>query len=354
MTTHERVTLGAIERASGDAPGLIRGVVATEGEAQDGNILSIKGGVCEPPVPMLFCHNAYEQEGTVGSWSQFTKSKGRVMGVGQIELQAGAGENLENRQDLAAMTDAGHFRALSVRWEEIDPPVRRVNLSKDHPAFVDASKEQDYRKLYGYFFPTWRLLEASIVPLGADPSCVIGRMRARTGPVREMWRGVVSSMLARGPVTGAAAASIERFRAAVGELHALNLDDFGTLLRACGETRDPSMFHAVEYGEGKRVLIPREAYDALTRESAQRLEVAFDLLADVTAVGEIAELELLEREVPAEKAAPKTPERVVAVPAAPQGVSEAELRALFASANEAMNESLPSVLRANARAAAGR
>jgi len=277
-TTYERVTLGAIERAEGDASGIVRGVIATEGEASDGHILSVKGGNCTPPAPMCFGHESWRQEGTVGGWSAFSKSKDAIRGVGQIEL-GGVGAIAEARADLAFMVDRKHFRGLSVRWEEIDPPVRRVNLSKDHPAFVDAAKETTYQKLYGCFFPTWRLLEASIVTLGADPACVIGRMRETKGAVRTLWRDTLSAMLTRGPVSGPTAESVERFRAVLGELRALGIEDFGTLLRACGDTTLPESLHAVEYGDGKRLLLPREAYDALTLESTQRLELALDLEA---------------------------------------------------------------------------
>jgi len=341
---YERVTLAAIERAAGDASGVVRGVVASEGEATDGHMLSIKGGICEPPAPMLFGHDSYTQDGTVGSWNQFTKSKGRVLGVGQIEL-GGEGGKSEARRDLAFMVDAGHFRALSVRWEETEEPVRRVNLSKDHPAFVDGAKETDYRKLYGYFFPGWRLLEASIVPLGADPACLIGRMLETKGAVRQLWRNTLGGMLARGPIAGPSAEAAERLRAAVGELRALGIEDFGTLVRACGDTAPPDSLHAVEYGEGKRLLIPREAYDALTRESTQRLELAFDLLADVTA----AEID----DEPEPIADPIATTRAAALPAAPQGLSMAQLRAEAAGAVSALEGSLPSVLRTNVRAAAG-
>jgi hypothetical protein len=350
--TFERVTNKAIERADGDASGVVRGVIATEGEASDGHVLSVAGGVCEPGALMCFGHDSWRQEGTVGAWQDFAKTKKQIRGVGQIET-GGVGANAEARQDLAYMVDRKIFRGLSVSWDPIDEPQRRVNLSKDHPAFIDSAKETDWRKIHGFYFPTWRLREASIVPIGSDPRALMDRMRETSGAARTLWRDTLGAMLSRGAVTGPTAETVARFRAVLGELRALGVDDFGTLLRACGDTALPDSLHAVEYGEGKRVLLPREAYDALTRESTQRLELALDLVTYDGSVDE-DEDELLERDEPDEEPDREALARAAAETAAPVSPSLDQVRAEIASAFSAHGDALMPVLRANARAAAGR
>lgn len=278
-TTYERQF--TIERAASDKAGVIRGILATSGEASDGHILSIEGLRAEAPAPLLFGHDSWGMEGTLGSWTSFSKSNGDLRGVAEIEM-GGEEAQASKRRDLAHMIDRGHVRGFSVRWEPMEPPVARVNLSKDHPAFVDASKERDQRKLYGMFFPSSRLLEGSVVTLGADPKALIGRMRETQNEVRGFWRGVVERMMIAGELNGELRERTERFATAVRELRESGIEDLGTLLRVAGDPLDPSKLVAVTYGDAKRLLIPREAYDALLAESTNRLRTAFDLLAEDT------------------------------------------------------------------------
>jgi hypothetical protein len=130
------------------------------------------------------------------------------------------------------------------------------------------------------FFPTWRALEASIVPLGSDAEAMIGRMGDTKGKTRAFWRRAVETLLRSGTVPPALEEPISRISAGVSELRARGIEDFGTLLRLMGDPLDPRELVPVEYGEGKRLLIPREAYDVLMRGSQSRLEFAFDLLAE--------------------------------------------------------------------------
>lgn len=271
------------EREDVSANGAIAGTLATDGEASDGDILSIEGAELPDEMPLLFGHNTFDSEDTVGSWTEITKnlttSPKRVRGVGAIELE-GIGAKAESRQDLAHMVDRGHIRGLSIRWSPIDRPIPRINLSVDHPAFVDSETETNPAKRWGLFFPTWKALEASIVPLGADSEALIGRMKDSRGETRAFWRRAVEGLLREGTIPPALEEPISSIQAGVNELRAHGVEDFGTLLRLMGEPLDPRELVPVEYGEGKRLLIPRGAYDALMRGSQERLEFAFDLLAE--------------------------------------------------------------------------
>jgi len=274
-TTFQRVV--QIERAGKSEPGVVKGTLATDGEASDGHILNIEGLVAEAPKPLLFGHNAFDPWGNLGSWTDFSKTKHSLKGVAQIELN-GVGANAEMRNDVAHMVDQGHIRSFSVRWSPLTPPVRRIELAPDHPAFIDSAKEKDWRKLYGLWFEKSTMDEGSIVTLGADPKAIIGRMRDSTGEARSIWRNQLEETLKSVPAGNEYYEPLFALKENAGQLRALGVSDFGTLLRLTGDELEPGELFPVEYGEGKRILIPRDAYLHLMRESDSRLRLAFDLL----------------------------------------------------------------------------
>ncbi len=239
---HERTC--RIERADGDASGLISGVLVTDGEASDGHILNIDGAQIPERAPLLFGHDDFTGTGNLGSWTSFEKFEGKrpgksgIRGRAQIEMQ-GTGSQQAWRDDITHMIERGHIGQFSVRWDEIDgaEPVRRVNLPSDHPAFVDAEKATG-RKRFGLFFDKWRLLEGSVVTLGADPGALIGRMNESQPDVRGYWRKTINRALTE---------SVE-----VGGLVSLNVD-------------------------GTEFLVERPAYDAMLEEANARLQLALDL-----------------------------------------------------------------------------
>ncbi len=191
----------SIERAEdGAAAGLISGILATNGEALDGHILNMDGVNLPDRAPLLFGHDDYTGTGNLGSWTGFRKfgegkklGKHGIRGTAQIEL-SGEGSQAAWRSDVAHMIDKGHIGAFSVRWDEIGDPVARVNLPSDHPAFVD-SKKANGRQRWGLYFDKWRLLEGSVVTLGADPAALLGRMQASHGDVRGYWRKAINYAL---------------------------------------------------------------------------------------------------------------------------------------------------------------
>ena len=183
----------ALERAEGAQLGVIRAVLATDGEASDGHVLSIRGGEVAAGIPLLFGHDASSGRANLGSWKSFTFKPHEIHGEAVIELE-GAGEQRAWREDVAHMVAAGHIGAVSVRWEPIGKPIKRTALAPASPAYVDAERETDWAKLNGYYFPRWRALEGSIVTLGADKAALIQRSLETSGRVAELWREVVEEL----------------------------------------------------------------------------------------------------------------------------------------------------------------
>jgi hypothetical protein len=152
--------------------------LASEGEASDGDILSIKGGQIPERMPMLTSHwnDPSAQLGSITNPEKLLKdTPPRLRATGHIEM-SGEGVSAEIRRDLAHMIDKGHVRGVSIRWDAMPgkPPVRRINLPSDHPHFVDAETESGAAR-WGLFFEQWRAMEGSVVALGADPAALIGR-----------------------------------------------------------------------------------------------------------------------------------------------------------------------------------
>lgn len=183
-----------------DESGFFQMTLATEGEASDGDILSMKGGQIPERMPLLLSHYN-DPTAIAGSITDPRKelkhSPPRLRTRGQIEME-GEGALAEIRRDVAMMTNK-HGGAVSIRWDESDggdPPIRRVNLPSDHPYFVDAEKEKSWRKRNGYFWPSWKALEGSIVALGSDSDATIGgrlyaqRADETEGEVSKFWRAM--------------------------------------------------------------------------------------------------------------------------------------------------------------------
>lgn len=261
-----------IERADGDKPvsatGKVSGILATSGEASDGHILNVAGGSTTRGAPLLFMHDAFD--GNLGSWTGFENDGETLRGAAQIEMD-GIGAKADWRQDVAHMVDQKHISGFSLRWAETKPPIRRVDLAKDHPAFINAEKERDFNKLYGLYFDKWRMLEGSIVTLPSDQGALIGRMRdAKTG-AQEYWRKVLDRMAGIDVPTGPdgkdafsreVLASFDHIE--IGELEPIELDD-GRLFYVPHELAELHSFTERE---------PTEAPERKESEAPLEVEVA--------------------------------------------------------------------------------
>lgn len=232
-----------IERVEGGGDGRLAGILVTDGEASDGHILDIDGGDLPKRAPLLFGHDDVSGSSNLGSWDGFEKidrGKGRaIRGTAQIE-QGGQGVQQEWRDDIALMIAKKHINQFSVRWNETDDPIPRINLSSDHPAFVDAQKEKSSRKRWGLYFPKWRLLEGSVVTLGADPNALIGRMAECSGDIRKLWRSAVNEHMV-------------------------------------GRANTPNDLVAIALNDGTFVYVERVAHDAMLGLANERLGIALDL-----------------------------------------------------------------------------
>jgi hypothetical protein len=253
--------------------------LATEGEASDGDILSIKGGQIPERMPMLNGHynSATEQLGSITNPEKLLKdSPPRLKAVGHIEM-AGEGASAEIRRDLAHMIDKGHVTGVSIRWDDVPgKSVRRVNLPSDHPYFVDAEAETDHRKRYGIYFEEWRAMEGSVVALGADPQALIGRADQTDGEVSSFWRAMAADAASgvESPSDPAdviededvdpdarTAAALAALRTEAGFCHGIGASH-ADMINAVVDGSDTT-FESVELDDGSLIFLPVPVADQL-------------------------------------------------------------------------------------------
>ena len=246
---YERTNSGAVDRAASKitgSSGVVAGILATDGEASDGHILNIAGGETQRGAPLLFAHD--EMAGNLGSWTEFDAKGGTLRGSAQIEL-GGVGERAEWRQDVAHMVQEGHIGAFSIRWDPVGEPTARTALHSDHPAFVDPDRETEFRKLYGFYFDKWRMLEGSIVTLPADQAALIGRARSGDGTA-DYWNRVLARM------AGVPMEDRSPLEKAVGESFAnVALDEL----------------EPIELADGRVYYLPSELADRLRGEGVEEM-----------------------------------------------------------------------------------
>ncbi len=170
-------------------------VMATEGEASDGHIISIKGLETGRELPLQLDHNrsAVANLGIVTNMRRDAISGLPVMrGVGQIRL-TGDGEALAARRDLVDAISTGHVRGVSLTWDSVKHRERR-DLPRSHPAHV-GREEPDQRKRFGLFFDQSRAIEQSVVGIPADREALIGRSEAAEDAIsRAMWHSLVERL----------------------------------------------------------------------------------------------------------------------------------------------------------------
>tara|TARA_R110002096_G_scaffold67362_1_gene163468 strand:- start:48 stop:878 length:831 start_codon:yes stop_codon:yes gene_type:complete len=167
-------------------------VLATEGEASDGHVISIRGLDFADTIPLQMDHSR-SVLANLGTVSHMRRDRvdgiAALRGVGQIRL-TGDGEGLEARRDLVDAISSGHVRGTSLTWDSIKQ-VERRELPKGHAANVTTS-EQSVRKKYGIFFEQSRAVEQSIVGIPADREALIGRSGSATSEIsRSMWDGMI-------------------------------------------------------------------------------------------------------------------------------------------------------------------
>ena len=190
MIYHRIVEQSRIEGVTvGEEFGTFPATLATQGEASDGHILSIKGGQFPESLPLQADHanSAFANLGRLLEFKKELRAKpARVRTMGRIRL-TGDGPGLETRRDVLDAIEVGDLTALSVRWEGIKV-TERVALPKNHPAHVP-SDEKDFRKRFGAFFHEWEALEGSVVAIPSDRKAQIGRsVDSESEAVIQFWR----------------------------------------------------------------------------------------------------------------------------------------------------------------------
>lgn len=261
MSQQERIV--RIDSVSEQSDGRFGMTLATEGEATDGDILSIEGGEIPERMPLQNSHinDARETLGSVIEPVKNLKAKPPTLrATGQIEMD---GPLATIRQDLDHMIKKGHIDAVSIRWWPIES-IARVNLPSDHPAFVDFEKSK-WPERYGLFYPKWRALEGSIVAVGADPKALMKHALGCEGRARSYWRSmaVEAAVSKEGPDT---LRSIEAARRRAPEIFesfedpdadhvAERLSEIARLCRAlCKEDVDTtSIFNALDVDPSEKV-----------------------------------------------------------------------------------------------------
>jgi hypothetical protein len=164
-------------------------VMATEGEASDGHIISIAGLEFPDAFPLHVDH-ARSTVGNVGNVQNIRRDtidgEPVYRGVGRIRL-TGDGEALAARRDLVDAISTGDIRGTSLTWDA-SKAVERRSLPTKHRAHV-ARGEKDPRKRYGLYFESSVGVEQSIVAIGADKGALIGRAEAAPDALtRALWQ----------------------------------------------------------------------------------------------------------------------------------------------------------------------
>jgi len=300
----ERVS--QIVRSDKDPDNVISGHLATNGEASDGHILNIRGGKLPKSPPLLFGHDDYTGRSNLGSWTSLKKEVAGdklgqqiLSGRAKVEVKAGEGEQLAFRKDVLAMVQANHIRQFSIRWAHDSDPVLRTSLSSEHPAYLDEDKARGSQR-WGLYFDKWRMLEGSVVTLGADPEAIIGRMRnASSTSNRRSWGRGLADMVKAGETPPELQPLIDDLSTVLECLRDMGVVDFDVLLRILRSDVDPSTLLPVEDGEGRRLLLPEWAFKAIVRQAIPWVSRTVESLEDTSITTTLEETKVeVEPEVP--------------------------------------------------------
>lgn len=262
-------------RSEGEGSGEFSMVFASEGEAADGHVLSIRGfEQPSEPIPLLLSHRVLDAQAVMGSVietrADLEHSPALLHGRAMIET-GGEGPNAEIRRDVDYMVGRGHLQQVSVGWKETQPPTPRTQLQRSHPHFVDARRAWGPRRR-GLHFGGWRAAEVSFVGVGSDQ---LGRIAQRAeetdGPVRSYWEE-----LARDGAHEELRDAVERCRSA-----GFGVEDLAAVILHEGE--EASEWRPVRFGEATFHL-PADLAGALEAERADFARRATELEQRAAAV----------------------------------------------------------------------
>ena len=271
----------AIERESvGSKLGEFRAILATNGEASDGHILSIAGMQVPESMPMLFRHESTAEIPTLGRITEPSKSRDggdeflRV--TGSFDLEGDDGDPLlAIRRGFASLVQQGSLDAMSVRWDPVFGKfVPRSSLDEDHFAFA----ERDGPNAFGMFFEESIAREGSIVAIGSDAGALMGRSEAATSDVERIAFALLAGELEPEAATQGLdpkyAPLIEAMRGVVVEELTKHSDEMFTLMREheadLGESQSEE---ANAEAEAKRTSreVPVETKETETKKAEPRV-----------------------------------------------------------------------------------
>lgn len=246
--------------------------LATEGEAVDGDILSIRGGSGPSRFPLLVSHynDPTTQLGSVTDPTKDLDSKpAKLRATGEVEVD-GEGGPAEMRRDVLMMIGKRHVNAVSVRWHPVKS-VRRTALPPDHPHFVKED-EKDFRKRWGELHESWRWLEGSVVSVGADPKALIGRSNeVDSEDLKSFWRSMaddVDDSRHAGLMRALADVNVKAIRALKS---GATMDEIVSHLAALAVGEGVKQEFAEVTLGGRRLLVPSDVADQIDAER-QELE----------------------------------------------------------------------------------
>lgn len=155
-------------------------IIASEGEAKDGHIFSVRGVKPPSTMPMLFNHKSTAEVPSLGTMGQFRKDKVDgihiLRSIGQFRMD-GTGPLADIRRDFAHLVNEGDLPGASVRWT--GPGTPRRSLGRNHEFFAQR----------GNIYQIPEMSEGSIVAVGSDPMALNGRSEAADSePVKVFWR----------------------------------------------------------------------------------------------------------------------------------------------------------------------
>ncbi len=270
----------AIERESAAKTlGEFRAVLATNGEASDGHILSIDGMRVPDSMPMLFRHQSTAEIPTLGRITSPSKSRdgGEEMlrVTGNFDLEGDSDDPLlAIRRGFASLVQQGSLDAMSVRWDPVFGKfVPRSSLDKEHFAFAD----RDGPNAFGMFFEESIAREGSIVAIGSDAAALMGRSEVATSDIERRAFAILAGELepeeaARG-LDPQYAPLIEAMRGVVVEELSKHSDEIFQLVREHeAELGESLLDEANAKAEAKRTSreVPVETKETETKEAEPR------------------------------------------------------------------------------------
>ena len=277
-TTIERTALDCIERGDTDAAsGEFRAVLATEGEASDGHILSIRGLEVPVEMPLLFGHRSQLMVPTLGTIRNPQKTDG-VLRVSANVNTKGNDSLADIRRGINQLIQDGDLKGMSVSWDTVKA-TRRSELPRTDPHHIDLQNVgTDDPRHFGYLIEQSTAREGSVVAIGADPSALIGRADAASDDTsaiffRAMARSIESGDRADGMADVALAfADLEQSLTAMRNL-GVGPSEVAGLIAGDMSVADLEPYDFIGEGESpSRTYLHRAALESLRSESLREPE----------------------------------------------------------------------------------